>query len=210
MLRTDYRISAFCACLGLLALVAGCTGKQVATSMEDQAFVASLTESQNSKEDMAFGSPDAMKEVRVADMAGSMVLPSGASAADAAAADAASSARSARLAALAASMADVYFDYNRSSIRKEGRAKLDANARLLMAEQDWKLLITGHCDQRGSQAYNLVLGERRAQSVKRYLSDLGLPSSRMQVASYGKEKPFCTEQNEDCWQQNRRAHFAMQ
>jgi peptidoglycan-associated lipoprotein len=118
-----------------------------------------------------------------------------------------SSEQSAEMAALAAALSDVYFDYNRSSIRKEGRAKLKANARLLMEKQDWKLLITGHCDERGSQAYNLVLGERRAQSVKRYLTHLGVQPAKIQVASYGKEKPFCSEQSEDCWQKNRRAHF---
>jgi len=199
MLRTDDRMNAFYACLGITIMLAGCTGKQVATSVEDQAFMVNHRES---KDDMAFGNPDAMKEVRVTESA---VPLSGTSAADSS-----SSTRSDRLAALAAALSDVYFDYNRSSIRKEGRAKLEANARLLMEKQDWKLLITGHCDQRGSQAYNLVLGERRAQSVKRYLSDLGLSPAQIQIVSYGKEKPFCNEQNEDCWQKNRRAHFAIQ
>lgn len=196
MVRIMYRMNSLCACLGLLAVLASCTGKQIGTSVEDQAFMAS-------KEDMSLGDPNAMKEVRVTE---STMTLSGTSSADAAA----DPARAARLAALAASLADIYFDYNRSAIQKEGRAKLEANARRLMAEQDWKLLITGHCDQRGSQSYNLVLGERRAQSVKRYLSDLGVPSSQIQIVSYGKEKPFCTEPDEGCWQKNRRAHFAMQ
>lgn len=196
MVRIMYRMNSLCVCLGLLAVLAGCTGKQIGTSVEDQAFMAS-------KEDMSLGDPNAMKEVRVTE---STMALSGTSSADAAA----DPARAARLAALAASLADIYFDYNRSAIQKEGRAKLEANARRLMAEQDWKLLITGHCDQRGSQSYNLVLGERRAQSVKRYLSDLGVPSSQIQIVSYGKEKPFCTEPDEGCWQKNRRAHFAMQ
>lgn len=196
MLRIMYRMNSLCVCLGLLTILASCTGKQIATSVEDQAFMAS-------KEDMSLGDPNAMKEVRVTE---STMALSGTSSADAAA----DPARAARLAALTASLADIYFDYNRSAIQKEGRAKLEANARRLMAEQDWKLLITGHCDQRGSQSYNLVLGERRAQSVKRYLSDLGVPSSQIQIVSYGKEKPFCTEPDEGCWQKNRRAHFAMQ
>ena len=194
MLRTDARTNAFYACLGIVVMLAGCTGKQVATSVEDQAFMVNHMES---KEDMAFGNPDAMKEVRVTE-SGAMT--------SAASADV-SSEQSAEMAALAAALSDVYFDYNRSSIRKEGRAKLKANARLLMEKQDWKLLITGHCDERGSQAYNLVLGERRAQSVKRYLAHLGVQPAKIQVASYGKEKPFCSEQNEGCWQKNRRAHF---
>jgi peptidoglycan-associated lipoprotein len=72
-----------------------------------------------------------------------------------------------------------------------------------------KVLIEGHCDERGTLAYNLVLGERRAQSVKRYLQELGVPPSQLQIVSYGKERPFCTEHRETCWQQNRRGHFVV-
>jgi peptidoglycan-associated lipoprotein len=87
---------------------------------------------------------------------------------------------------------------------------LDTDARLLKAENGWKLIISGHGDERGTSAYNLVLGERRAQTVKKYLEDLGIPSSQMQIVSYGKEKPFCNDHSEDCWQKNRRAHFVVQ
>lgn len=108
-----------------------------------------------------------------------------------------------------ADLADVFFDYDKYSLRIEASPTLDGNARMLKQENGWKLVIAGHCDERGTSAYNLVLGERRAQTVKRYLEDLGLPASQMQVTSYGKEKPFCSEHSQECWQQNRRAHFSL-
>lgn len=109
-----------------------------------------------------------------------------------------------------AELDDVFFDYDKFSIRMDASPILDANARLLKAENGWKLVIAGHCDERGTSAYNLVLGERRAQAAKKYLADLGVPVSQIQVTSYGKEKPFCAEHNQDCWQKNRRAHFSAQ
>lgn len=108
-----------------------------------------------------------------------------------------------------ADLADVFFDYDKFSLRMEASPILDTNARLLKGENGWKLIIAGHCDERGTSAYNLVLGERRAQTVKKYLEDLGLPASQMQVTSYGKEKPFCSDHSQECWQQNRRAHFSL-
>lgn len=106
-------------------------------------------------------------------------------------------------------LADVFFDYDKYSLRIEASPVLDGNARLLKEENGWKLIIAGHCDERGTSAYNLVLGERRAQTVKKYLEDLGLPAAQMQVTSYGKEKPFCSDHSQECWQQNRRAHFSL-
>jgi peptidoglycan-associated lipoprotein len=104
-------------------------------------------------------------------------------------------------------LADVYFDYDMFLIRRDGSAVLEANARLLKADGLHTLLIEGHCDERGTLAYNLVLGERRARAVNQYLQDLGVPASQLQMTSYGKERPFCTEHSEACWQSNRRAHF---
>ncbi len=104
-------------------------------------------------------------------------------------------------------LVDVYFDYDQFVIRSDARAVLEANARSLKAENSRKLLIEGYCDERGTVEYNLVLGERRAQTAKQYLQDLGVPSSRIQITSYGKEKPFCLDHSEACWQSNRRAHF---
>jgi peptidoglycan-associated lipoprotein len=104
-------------------------------------------------------------------------------------------------------LSDVFFDFDRFSIRDDARTGLEANAGLLKSPSGKKVLIEGHCDERGTSAYNLVLGERRAQAVVQYLQDLGVPSSQMQITSYGKERPFCTEHSETCWQSNRRAHF---
>jgi peptidoglycan-associated lipoprotein len=108
-----------------------------------------------------------------------------------------------------AGLADVYFDYDRFMLRSEARKTLEANAQLLKSKNGWRVLIEGHCDERGTVDYNLVLGERRARSVKSYLEDLGVPSGQLQIVTYGKEKPVCVKHTENCWQQNRRAHFVL-
>jgi len=104
-------------------------------------------------------------------------------------------------------LADMYFDYDQFLIRPDDRAALEANAKLLKMDGAHRLLIEGHCDERGTSAYNLVLGERRARATAQYLQNLGIPSSQIQITSYGKERPFCVEHSEACWQSNRRAHF---
>ena len=106
-----------------------------------------------------------------------------------------------------AEILDVYFDFDRYTIRADARSALKRNANLLKSQPNQTLVIEGHCDERGTSAYNLVLGERRAQAAKRYLQDLGLALSQIQITSYGKERPFCTEHSEACWQSNRRTHF---
>jgi peptidoglycan-associated lipoprotein len=111
--------------------------------------------------------------------------------------------------ALKAALADVYFDYDRFVIRNESQKILEANARVLKSKDGWKLLVEGHCDERGTADYNLVLGERRAQAVKRYLQNLGVSASQVQITSFGKERPFCADHSDACWQQNRRAHFVI-
>ncbi|GJL68033.1 MAG: hypothetical protein NPIRA06_06680 [Nitrospirales bacterium] len=109
------------------------------------------------------------------------------------------------------SLGDIYFDYDRFSIRKDAISVLLENAQTLASGlSNNKIVIEGHCDQRGTESYNMVLGERRANAVREYLVDLGVPSENLQVVSYGKEKPFCTDQNEACWQENRRGHFVVQ
>ncbi len=109
-----------------------------------------------------------------------------------------------------AALSDVFFDFDRFAIRQDAQATLEANARWLKTANGRKVLIEGHCDERGTVEYNLVLGEKRAQSVKQYLEELGVPASQIQITSFGKEKPFCTEHSDACWQQNRRAHFVLQ
>jgi len=107
-------------------------------------------------------------------------------------------------------LGDVYFDYDRFTIRKDARSVLQENAQALVAGlSDKNIVIEGHCDERGTESYNMVLGKRRASAVKEFLVDLGVPGDKLQVMSYGKEKPFCTDQNEQCWQENRRGHFVL-
>jgi peptidoglycan-associated lipoprotein len=112
--------------------------------------------------------------------------------------------------AWAAGLADVLFDFDKSVIRTSEHGKLAEAARLLKDNGNRKVLIEGHCDQRGTSAYNLALGDRRAKAVKKYLIDLGVAASQIQTTSYGKERPLCTETTEECYQRNRRAHFAAQ
>ena len=112
--------------------------------------------------------------------------------------------------AWAAGLADVHFDYDKSAIRKSEHGKLGAAAKLLKQDGKRKVVVEGHCDERGTASYNMALGERRAQAVKRYLKDLGVSAAQIQTTSFGKERPLCTEQNEDCYQRNRRGHFSAQ
>ena len=102
---------------------------------------------------------------------------------------------------------DAYFDFNKADIRDDARTALGQTAEFLRKYPEIKATIEGHCDDRGSTEYNLVLGDRRAAAVKAYLVSLGISADRLNTVSYGKEKPFCTEDNEECWQRNRVGHF---
>lgn len=104
---------------------------------------------------------------------------------------------------------DAFFDFNKSDIRDDAREALTKDAEFLRSYPDIRITIEGHCDERGSTEYNIGLGERRAQSAKNYLVSLGIPAARIDTVSWGKEHPFCTEHDEACWQQNRRAHLVM-
>jgi peptidoglycan-associated lipoprotein len=102
---------------------------------------------------------------------------------------------------------DAYFDLDKADIRPDARAALEKTASFLKRYPQAHVTIEGHCDERGSTEYNLALGDRRANAVKQYLVNLGIPAANLNTVSYGKEKPFCMESNESCWQQNRRGHF---
>ena len=102
---------------------------------------------------------------------------------------------------------DAFFDFDKSLIRDDAKSPLQNNGEFLRANKNTKIVIEGHCDERGTNEYNLALGQRRAESAKRYLTNLGIDASRLSTISYGEERPFCKEQNETCWQSNRRAHF---
>ena len=102
---------------------------------------------------------------------------------------------------------DIYFDYDKSDVRPSEQSSLQADVAFLQQHSNIGFTIEGHCDERGSTEYNLALGDNRASAVKNALVAAGIPADRIKTVSFGKEKPFCTESNESCWQQNRRGHF---
>ena len=108
-----------------------------------------------------------------------------------------------------AALKSVYFDFDRSEIRPSETIVLDANAGWLQTNRDVLLIIEGHCDERGTDAYNLALGERRARAVRDYLVAHGVAADRITTVSYGEERPVCREHNEGCWSKNRRAAFVV-
>jgi len=184
----DRRVISLCLSLSLslVLLFAGCASKKVASSSGDKSGQAKTEAIQ----------PDAIKTVppeRSFDRP-SGSLPSNLSPSPSTASD-------------SNALGDVFFDYDRFQIRKDAMPVLDANSGWLRANGSKTVLIEGYCDERGTVAYNLVLGEKRARAAKKYLQDLGVQASQLQITSYGETRPFCKQQNEDCYQLNRRAHF---
>jgi peptidoglycan-associated lipoprotein len=109
-----------------------------------------------------------------------------------------------------ARLSDALFDYDKATIRDDARNALREDVaviRDILADYpSQKLIIEGHCDERGSEEYNMALGDRRAAASKEFLSSMGIPQTQLSVISYGKDRPVCTDKSEDCWQKNRRAH----
>jgi peptidoglycan-associated lipoprotein len=108
-----------------------------------------------------------------------------------------------------AGMAVILFDFDKFNIRDDMRSVIAANAEWLKSHPDVKVSIEGHCDERGTNEYNLALGERRAKTTQQVLASLGVDKSRMSTISYGEERPLCTDKSEDCYSRNRRAQFKM-
>lgn len=106
-------------------------------------------------------------------------------------------------------LADIHFDYNDYTVRSQDSDILKTNAEWLQKHPDVRVQIEGHCDERGSEEYNIALGAKRAQSAKEYLQTLGIGAERLSTISYGKELALCSDHTEDCWAQNRRDHFAV-
>jgi peptidoglycan-associated lipoprotein len=104
---------------------------------------------------------------------------------------------------------DIRFDYDKSSVRADAKPILSAVADYMKKNKGAKLLIEGHCDDRGTSEYNMALGDRRAESARAYLASLGVPASALSTVSFGKEKPLDPGNNEDSWAKNRRAHFVL-
>jgi peptidoglycan-associated lipoprotein len=101
----------------------------------------------------------------------------------------------------------IFFDFDKSFVREDAQSAMKANAEWLKAHPKVTVRIEGNCDERGTKEYNQALGQRRASSAKKFLTDLGIPAKRITLLSYGKEKPGCTEDSEECWQKNRRDDF---
>jgi peptidoglycan-associated lipoprotein len=108
-----------------------------------------------------------------------------------------------------ANVQDIFFDYDTYDIRSDAQATLAKDASYLVSHPNIKIVIGGYCDERGSDEYNLALGQKRADAAKSALATAGVAADRIRVVSYGKEKPFCSESNEQCWQLNRRAGFSI-
>jgi peptidoglycan-associated lipoprotein len=119
-----------------------------------------------------------------------------------------------RIDELLAKIDDAYFDYNRHTLRPDAIQALQGDATelrdILTGYPDYKLTIEGHCDERGSEEFNLALGDQRAVAAKDYLTQVGIPSDQLSLVSYGKERPVCQDHNEACWQKNRRIHIIAQ
>jgi len=105
---------------------------------------------------------------------------------------------------------NIYFDFDKSTIRPDAREILKSKSEIFQQNSKSQIVIEGHCDERGTAEYNMALGERRAQEAKQYLINLGIDASRMQTISYGKEKPLDTRSTEEAWSINRRAQFVLQ
>lgn len=108
-----------------------------------------------------------------------------------------------------ANVQDLFFDYDSFELRADADASVSSSARYLNAHPAVKVLIAGYCDDRGSAEFNITLGENRAAAAKAALVSAGVSPNRIRTTSYGKERQFCTEENESCWQQNRRAQFTL-
>jgi peptidoglycan-associated lipoprotein len=187
----DRRVVSLYLSLSLMLLIASCSGKNISSSSGD---VTAQTSQGKSEEIL----PDAIKTIP---LERSFNQSSG------------SPPSKAPLMPTAASrlniLGDVFFEFDRFQISTDAMSVLDTNAGWLRANENKTVLIEGHCDERGTAAYNLILGEKRARAAKKYLQDAGVLASQLQITSYGETRPFCKQANEDCYQQNRRAHFVM-
>jgi peptidoglycan-associated lipoprotein len=103
----------------------------------------------------------------------------------------------------------VYFDFDRADLREEARTLLDRKLEILQHHGDIRIRVEGHADERGSDEYNIALGQRRAAAIKRYFTQRGIADNRIEIVSFGEERPVCSEHEESCWWRNRRAEFVI-
>jgi peptidoglycan-associated lipoprotein len=204
--RVGMQIGAILVSIGMMASEFGCASKRVSSTSGDQSVAGKQgidTEHVRPDQMTSVDTPLSGDGSSSQDVSRSQLAPPAPGSGSAA-----MGRDSAALADLQG-LGDIYFDFDRYEIRKDALPVLEGNAKWLRNEAGRPLVIEGHCDERGTLAYNLVLGEKRAKSAKRYLEDLGIPGSRLQTTSYGEVRPFCKEHNEGCWQKNRRAHFVV-
>jgi peptidoglycan-associated lipoprotein len=221
----SYRAVVSLLCLSVVILAGGCSGKRVASSSGDAASatkgekapasaaapvetispepMVTIPDNRRSTPEDQRSTLDAAREPLAAPSSPS----EGASSSLERSSPSPSSPSSALAGTDSSTLGDIYFDFDRFVVREDAEPILVANAAWIKSMPGKSVLIEGHCDERGTQAYNLVLGEKRARSAKRYLEDLGVPGSRLQIISYGEVRPFCKEHDEHCYQLNRRAHF---
>jgi len=175
------------AVLALGIVFAGCAKKETVKSTDQSAVDKSVTEQTK---------PDSQKSIPVE------AVKSDVSEKDI-------SAESSAVMKLQAMMRDIHFDFDRYAVKSEDREILRENANILLKNPNLRVSIEGHCDERGTNEYNLALGDRRANAVRESMASHGISSAKMDTISYGEEKPLCKAGTEECWAKNRRAHFAL-
>ena len=202
---THSRMAGLAATLGLLlVMAAGCSSKAIQTASDSSTEPGGVKEPRVAEQDLLGKSPSApgqkrgSEEIQVA-----KVPPSDAGRRHE------EDIRRERAATAMAGLKDVFFGFDSWNIPEEGRQALETDAHWLQSNPEKMVTIEGHCDERGTQAYNLVLGEKRAKAVRNYLVELGVGTGRLTVTSYGKERPFCKEHDETCYQQNRRGRISL-
>jgi len=199
-------------CLGMLGTTAGCAKRAVSSAGEQQSPAsAKAAPVENIVPDKIMTFPDHQPAPPSAAGGSSVAASRLEQSADSAPHQSSPRPESSTGAAAAGDadpvLTDIFFDLDRYTIRADAHSVLDTNAQLINNLSDKSVVIEGHCDERGTQAYNLVLGEKRAKSAKHYLEDLGVPAGKLKIVSYGEVRPSCHQHEERCWQKNRRAHF---
>jgi peptidoglycan-associated lipoprotein len=207
-------VSAALFCAMVIAPFLGCSGKRVASSSGDAATSrgTSAAPVETIKPETLATVPDDRSASATLDTAREPVPAAPPDSGEAAAESSAppgSPGPAAARSVESLSLGDVFFDFDQHTVSRDAQSILSANAAWINSKPGKAVVIEGHCDERGTQAYNLVLGDKRARSTKRFLEDLGVPASRLKTTSYGELRPFCKERDESCYQQNRRAHFVI-
>ena len=213
--RIGLQIGAVMISLGMVVIAAGCAEKRVGSTSGDESSAAggqvgaggrgveSVKQDQFASVDQPLSESDLPS--RQGARGGSQPGMPGAGSGSSSSAGAGSA-----FSADGSGLGDIFFDFDQYAVRKDAVSVLEGNGKWLRNQAGKSVVIEGHCDERGTLAYNLVLGEKRARTAKKYLENLGVPASRLQITSYGEVRPFCREHNDGCWQQNRRAHFVVQ